>query len=205
VPLPFGRPLGVPGDPAFQHRVIGAALSLLKAEAGPVLANCDEDVPDTTSDPNSESWVCPASFPSVAETETLRGRLSHEQTALAPWYEHAVTRRGRTTTAVTGLDIQATTQSLVDWVEEDIAPSSDPAALPNALRLRCEDLKSYYLEAATAQPGEHPLSSVQRWFWEETEAAKLLRLLASKCQSHSDEKVQFFGKLMVVPRQFAAE
>ena len=38
VPFPLGRPLGAPGDAAFQHRVIRAALSLLEAPAGPVLA-----------------------------------------------------------------------------------------------------------------------------------------------------------------------
>ncbi|MGB1538895.1 MAG: selenoprotein B, partial [Pseudomonadales bacterium] len=37
VSFPLGRPLGKPGDPAFQHRVISAALDLLNRNDGPVL------------------------------------------------------------------------------------------------------------------------------------------------------------------------
>ena len=36
VPFRLGRPLGRPGDAAFQHRVIDAALALLDAPSGPV-------------------------------------------------------------------------------------------------------------------------------------------------------------------------
>lgn len=40
VPFPFGYPLGKPNDSALQHRVIGAALSLLEsAEELPILRN----------------------------------------------------------------------------------------------------------------------------------------------------------------------
>ena len=39
----LGRPVGEPGDPAFQRRVLLAALSLLKRTDGPVVL---EDFPD---------------------------------------------------------------------------------------------------------------------------------------------------------------
>ena len=45
VSFPLGRPLGVPGDAAFQRRVMLAALGLLEAEQGPVLADYPEDIP----------------------------------------------------------------------------------------------------------------------------------------------------------------
>jgi hypothetical protein len=45
VPFPMGYPLGAPHDPALQHRVIAAALSLLNREDLPLLVNFD----DTTS------------------------------------------------------------------------------------------------------------------------------------------------------------
>ena len=38
VPFELGRPLGPPNDEAFQHRVLKAALDLLAAPSGPVLA-----------------------------------------------------------------------------------------------------------------------------------------------------------------------
>ena len=37
VPYPMGYPLGEPNNPALQHRVIAAALSLLKRNDVPVL------------------------------------------------------------------------------------------------------------------------------------------------------------------------
>ncbi|MFN6122232.1 MAG: hypothetical protein ACK5CE_21690, partial [Actinomycetes bacterium] len=37
--FPLGRPLGVPGDPEFQHDVLTRAFALLDAPSGPVLAD----------------------------------------------------------------------------------------------------------------------------------------------------------------------
>ena len=45
VSFELGRPLGVPDDAAFQTRVVMAALDLLSAEEGPVLADFPEDAP----------------------------------------------------------------------------------------------------------------------------------------------------------------
>ena len=45
VSFPLGRPLGVPGDPAFQRRVIQAGLQLLTRSEGPVLQDYAEDAP----------------------------------------------------------------------------------------------------------------------------------------------------------------
>ena len=43
--FPLGRPLGKPGDPEFQHRVLKAAFSLLNATE-PVFVEFDESIPD---------------------------------------------------------------------------------------------------------------------------------------------------------------
>ena len=48
VTFPLGRPLGVPGDPAFQHGVIRAALALLETRSGPILADYPLDEAGTT-------------------------------------------------------------------------------------------------------------------------------------------------------------
>ncbi|MDA3000308.1 MAG: selenoprotein B, partial [Actinomycetota bacterium] len=37
--FPLGRPLGVPNDPEFQHRVLADAFALLDAPNGPVIAD----------------------------------------------------------------------------------------------------------------------------------------------------------------------
>lgn len=191
----------MPHDAAFHHRVIAAALALLDETQGPVLSDYEEDVPASESDEASGGWACPVSFPAQIDESTL-GRLRVELRTLAPWYEHALSRRKRTTSSVTGLGIEATAQSLVEFIEQDVAPSEDDS-LANALRLRCEDLKSFYLEAATAQPGENPLAAVNGWFWTETEASGVLRQLAMKCREHADPNVRLFGQAMLIPRQYA--
>ncbi|MEX1302883.1 MAG: hypothetical protein AB1Z16_12040 [Desulfotignum sp.] len=48
VPFVLGRPLGRPGDPAFQMRVTLAALALLESETGPVLIDFPDNAPDVT-------------------------------------------------------------------------------------------------------------------------------------------------------------
>lgn len=45
VSFDLGRPLGVPGDAAFQTRALTAVLNLLEAPAGPVLVDYPEDAP----------------------------------------------------------------------------------------------------------------------------------------------------------------
>ena len=52
VPFILGRPFGVPGDSAFQRRVLVAALRLLEAPAGPVLADYPEDAPPPGDEPH---------------------------------------------------------------------------------------------------------------------------------------------------------
>ena len=54
VPFELGRPFGAPGDAGFQHRVLAAALALLDAPSGPVLADFPDDAPTSTA-PGEES------------------------------------------------------------------------------------------------------------------------------------------------------
>ena len=92
VPFELGRPLGAPGDPAFQHRVIDAALALLLAPSGPVLEDFDEDPPGNKA--AGENWACPVSFAPAAppDEDDLPAAARAELRALAPWYAHALKR-----------------------------------------------------------------------------------------------------------------
>src|SRR5438309_10036453 len=98
VPFELGRPLGCPGDAAFQTRVLRAALQLLEAPSGPVLVDFPDDAPTAEG---STSLVCPVSFVAPLEdlrdTDLLRAALQREIDQLRTWYNLAVTRRGRTT------------------------------------------------------------------------------------------------------------
>ena len=61
VPFEMGRPVGAPEDPAFQRRVLSAALALLERPSGPVLEDYPEEAP-SDGPADDEGWVCPVSF-----------------------------------------------------------------------------------------------------------------------------------------------
>src|SRR3989441_5451823 len=62
VPFPFGHALGRPNDPELQHRVLRAALDLLRETAGPVLRDFPDDAEsgDQPPSPVQASVVVPA-------------------------------------------------------------------------------------------------------------------------------------------------
>ena len=84
MPFELGRPLGVPGDAAFQTRVLRAALQLLEAPRGPVLVDFPDDAP--TAADASTPLVCPVSFASppedLSDADLLRAALQREITQL---------------------------------------------------------------------------------------------------------------------------
>lgn len=172
VPFPLGRPLGAPNDPAFQHRVIRAALALLGRGSGPVL----EDFPiEAPAAPGLEPQVCPVSFRRAPpDTSTWSGRLETEMRMLAPWYDVSLARRDRTLFGVAG----ASPDALRD--ELSAALAAEPAELDlRRLKLVLEDLKAWYQEAMTAQPGQLPWAEVRRLLWDETELGLAMRELAA--------------------------
>ena len=98
VPFPLGRPLGRPNDAAFQQRVIAAALALLDADSGPVLADFPEDSGSESSPP--DAWSCPLPLPPrrAAPTRTPRA-TGLARCGQVAWKAVAATRRPTTTRA----------------------------------------------------------------------------------------------------------
>src|SRR6266478_6734410 len=80
VPFERGRPLGAPGEAAFQTHVLRAALQLLEAPSGPVLVDVPDDAP--TAADASTPLVCPVSFASppeeLSDVDLLRAALQRE-------------------------------------------------------------------------------------------------------------------------------
>ncbi len=106
VPFELGRPFGAPDAPAFQTRVLRAALALLEREGPPpLLEDFPEDAPGAAAD--MTGWTCPIPLPVVADTtspELLRA-VRAEIDGLAPWHQVALERRGRSSTGVLGVSI----------------------------------------------------------------------------------------------------
>jgi len=202
VPFELGRPLGVPNDAPFQKRVLKAALSLLEAPAGPILADFSEEAPVPA---DLTGWACPINLADAqmnsAGDSTLADDLNREIAFLKPWYDLTVQKRGRTTVGVSGLGIEQAAGFLVAFLSDPNRPSPRPG-LPvgEALKLASEDLKGYYFESAAAQPGEATSRQMADWFWGETKAGRLLFDLQKVCLQSNDPLIKMLGTLVLIPR-----
>ena len=166
VSFPLGRPLGKPSDAAFQTEVITRALGLLDAEQGPVLEDYPIDLPDIDTPPPA----CPISFQRKRDDESWHGRLSQEVGALTPWYELGLKRRGRTTVGVCESSITDIVADVTTWADDVTQPFPEPSWLKLAL----EDLKSFYSEAITAQPGDYEAGYSDALIFDDTLLGELI-------------------------------
>ncbi|MEC8001062.1 MAG: glycine/sarcosine/betaine reductase selenoprotein B family protein [Pseudomonadota bacterium] len=166
VSFPLGRPLGKPSDAAFQTEVIKHAMGLLDAEQGPVLEDYPIDLPDIDTPPPA----CPVSFQRKRDDESWHGRLWQEVGALTPWYELGLKRRGRTTVGVCESSITDIVADVTTWADDVTQPFPEPSWLKLAL----EDLKSFYSEAITAQPGDYEAGYSDALIFDDTVLGELI-------------------------------
>ncbi len=169
VSFPLGRPLGIPGDAEFQHKVIEHALALLERPAGPVLEDFPHDAPAVAAE---QAPACPVSFarPSV-DDGTWHARLKNELLMMKPWYDLSRRRRGRTTVGLSGSTADECIDGIAPWLDGE----SDKIPELNWLKAAVEDLKAYYSEALTAQPGEYSAELIQTQLWQETSLGEAMK------------------------------
>lgn len=205
VPFELGRPFGAPDEPEFQTRVLVSTLKLLEAKQGPVLDVFPEDAPGTM-DETAETLSCPVSFAAPEGEKTPTDQLlqvfEKEIGRLRGWYDLAVETRGRTTAGTTGLLPEEAADLLAAYIRDGGAenPVAD-VSLATALRMAAEDIKAYYLEAVSAQPGQPRDSrSLADWFWGQTAAARVINMLREICLTSDDKEFRILGKLLLIPR-----
>lgn len=207
VPFELGRPLGSPGDTAFQIKVLKRALALLEAPAGPVLEDFDEEAPeDIAAQSGTEVWVCPINLPqppAAADPSGYRTALIQEVAELTPWYEVAKDEHGgRTTLGLIDLDIEAIIEFLCAFLAGTASESPvEPLSLGEAFKAATEDLKAFYLEAAGARPGARLATGaeINAWFWEATTAGRFYIALAKAYRNHDDPQIQFIAERTLLP------
>ena len=198
----MGRPFGSPNEATFQTRVLIHALQLLEATDGPVLEDFPDDEPTTSGEQNG--WACPINFHRPSEALTgaaaIESALLDEIAQFAPWYDIAVKTRGRTTVGLSGLDLDEIAAFFATMLEDSL-PSSPSAEIPLAdvVRLAAEDLKAYFIEAASAQPGDAGPQQLSDWFWHETVAADTLRKMKQRCLAVNDSALNTVGRVLLVP------
>ena len=201
VSFELGRPLGVPNDPAFQTRVLRACLELLNAESGPVLQDYPEDVPPELASADFTGMSCPIDLPQPSSSEHGVARdLLLEIRQVAPWYDLAVSQRARTTVGISDLDMEQAGRFLAGYIEDESTPAPrEDLTTGRLLKLVCEDLKAYYSEAASAQPGMSASIAVEHWLFNETVLGKLLWQLRNTHTEHEDDETKFLARRSLIP------
>jgi hypothetical protein len=204
VPFELGRPMGPPNNAAFQKRVLMALLELLEAPSGPLLVDFPDDEPVSSDEPTV--LACPVIYTQAADenriTDQLEAAFRREMTALRPWYDMSLARRKRTTVGISGIGLE----ELGDFIYA-VAKGRDPEnprkdlPMPLTIKFAAEDLKAYYNEAVTSQPGQEKASSqtLQDWFWDETKAGEVLLELKKVCEASQDKVLNMIGAHFIVP------
>lgn len=209
VPFPLGRPLGSPDQPDFQRDVLQTALQLLETATETALADYPHDAPTSGDDP----WACAVALapPEPAnESEALRDQLVEEIRRLAPWHAESRKRRGRSTVGISGASL--------DQVEDlatllaDFATGEEPSdgeidwnhPMPMRLKFASDDLRAFYHESATAQPGaNYPTDAdLNNWLFNQTLLGTVLRQIVARMSESEDRRVS--GMVIgMIPAGFA--
>ncbi len=201
VPFELGRPLGAPDKPEFQKRVLISCLELLEADSGPVHTDFPDDAPEAE---DITGWACPINLAppdEIADTgDDLATALEAEVAQLATWYDLGLRERKRTAVGISGLEIDQIVPFVSSFLGDDPAPSPrEDMDRVEVLKLACDDLRAFCIEAATAQPGHASSTDLNNWFWRETVAGKTVIAVKAACLASSDETLRYVG-LFLVPR-----
>lgn len=203
VPFMLGRPLGVPGDAAFQRRVLHAALELLEAPAGPVLHDYSEDARIDSGEDAEEGAACPVNFSRPAAgagQHALARALAEEIAQLQPWHDLAVRRRGGATAGLSGLTPEAAGAFVAAFLQQPPDNPRPQQPLWLSLKQACDDLRAFYEEAATAQPGALSAAALEDWYYFGTVAGETLRSLYRVCVTGDDAGLRRLASLTLLPR-----
>ncbi len=201
VPFMLGRPLGVPNDSGFQRKVMLAALDLLERDAGPVLEDFPEDAPYEDLGVEPEGLACPVTFPRRRSEGTLEERLGDEIAQLQAWHDLAVRHRARTTLGATGMSPQEIGAFLIASIGDGAQVSyRADLAVAAALKLATDELKAYYYEAKSVQPGRHTPADIQDWFWMETSAGQVFFEIYKVASKSADPSMKPLATVALVPR-----
>ncbi len=204
VPFELGRPLGAPNEAAFQTKVLRSALALLeRRDPAPILEDFPHDAPgDGPTD--LTGWSCPIPFtpPETTDEPALRAAILGQISDLAPWQALARERRGRTALGAARMGIEASARFLHALLDGGGAADNPSATLSlgQVFRGASEDLKTFYMEAATARPGRVSSRELADWFWGETSAGALLLALHPICLESADPGVRRVALGQLIPR-----
>ena len=201
LPFDLGRPLGVPNDAAFQHRVLTAALAMLSEVEGPVFKQYEEDAP-MRDEATDEGWSCPVSFSKISSDDAIATQVLSEIGLLQPWFDKGKAQRHHTSFGVSELSLEDIVDFLASFLDEKM-PDKGPGDLydlADSLKYAAEDLKAFYNESATSQPGSITAREAENWYWGDTKAGAMMRRIKAVCVNHQDDRVKIVAGFTLVPQ-----
>jgi hypothetical protein len=200
VPFELGRPFGPPNDPAFQRRVVLAALGMLVEDGGPVrIIDFPDDDPRARADPAWQPPFIPATVAN-GSAESLASRLEAVILLLQGAHRRWMEQHGRSTVGLSGFAIGECARYIADWLRGKAPPSPrDGFSAPLILRFAVDDLKAYCLEAAGAGSAKPSSRQLGDWFWNETATGVAIRILREILQRHEDERLRLVVSNFMVP------
>jgi hypothetical protein len=200
VPFELGRPIGPPSDPAFQRRVILAALGMLVEGDGPVrIIDFPDDDPRARPDPGWQPPFMPATVVN-GSAESLASRLEAEILLLQGAHQRWVAQHGRSMVGLSGLAIGDCARYVADWLRGKAPPSPrEGFSAPLILRFAVDDVKAYCLEAAGAGAAKPSSRQLGDWFWNETATGAALHALRELLLRDEDERLRLIVANFMVP------
>jgi len=204
VPFPLGRPLGEPGDPAFQKRVLRAALSLVeRAPGAPVLEDFPDDAP---SQREGGTWAPPFALPVPGKPQSAAAwadALAAEMALVRPWADRARARFGRSTVGVSAQQPEAWPAYAAAFLAGELpAPPATIGSPALAVRFLADDLKAYYMEAAQSDGGMPSINQINDWLFRETVAGQFLVALRRVSLASENNALKTAGGRFLVPAQW---
>jgi hypothetical protein len=157
----------------------------------------EEDAPDGGQP--AELWACPVDFPRAASADA-GDEIEREIADLATWHALAVQQRG-TTMGASGLAVDEIKDLILGLIHGNAPGPSGEVTAGALLRLACEDLRAYYCEALTAQPGRTEPTSAQLedWFFAETAAGQALLGLRRSLAESTDQSLRDLADHVPIP------
>ena len=177
--FPLGRPLGVPLDPEFQHRVLSAAFDLLSSSE-PVFAEYDVSIVDD----GTEVMACPL----PARHDPNAHPAIDEANGLRPAYDRAIAKYGNRVGAGRTVEAEGITSAIDAFIKIAGGVPWKEANVPGIPARVSQDIRGYYETAALALSDHAPAAwAGTRWFLDHTEAGKVL-MNARQAMADAGEK-----------------
>lgn len=160
--FPLGRPLGKPGDPGFQRRVLEAAFALLDSATEPTLAEFPEAMVDEVEVPLACPMPARVNPALPASVDEMRGlRLAFDRAA-----DDGVRTALDPDTVEAALVAFERVVAGTPWAEAEIPENPLTAALT---------IRAYYEQAAAGLSDHVPAArSAESWFAQQTASGALI-------------------------------